>query len=133
MRDLRGFLPEFALELLAAADGAVFRAGGLTEARRRELREAWDWLGAELAARHPPGSKLDSAFAGLPPRSDAGHLLRLLKGMSPRPVSGFRWVTSGGTVHVGGTWSDLPNDGELVVIDKRALLVADASGAAAAR
>lgn len=51
VRTLRSFLPEFAMEALAAIDGGVFCTGGLTDARRRELQEAWESLGAFFGCR----------------------------------------------------------------------------------
>lgn len=79
--------------------------------------------GAEISSSYP-GSKMDTAFLDLLPRRDAGHLLRLLKGFSPKPLAGVRWVTSAGSLHIGGTWSDLPSGGDVIVIDKRSLSAA---------
>ena len=76
--------------------------------------------GAEISTSYP-GNKMDTAFLELLPRRDAGHWLRLLKGLSPHPIAGVRWVTSAGSLLVGGTWSDLPSGEDVVVFDKRAL------------
>lgn len=56
VRDLRRFLPEFAVEVLAALDGRIFAEGGLTATRRAQIHEAWDWLGA-LTTSKPGGNE----------------------------------------------------------------------------